>query len=258
MKFIRFFKVLLIIVFASVTNAQAGGLSVFSPLVEEGEIGIELRYVDVIKAEPAEEGASSMALAVEWGINDKWRLEFVTEYETPAAGSTEHEAYEIEFVRNLTEQGEDGVNYSSAVVFAVGIASEETAADAIELGYYFEKGLGEKEGKGEGASYPSSFTLNIKLEDQQGSNAESGIEVGYGMQFKTELSGEMQIGVEMFGEISEEASSFNNQEHLIGPVLFGEIELGEESELGYQIGYLFGLSDAAADGVLKLNLAYEF
>jgi len=258
MALIKLFKVLLFVVLGVVSNVQAGGFSIFSPLVEEGEIAIELRYADVIKAESNEEGASSMVLALEWSISENWRLEFVTEYETPAAGSTEHEAYEIEFVRNLTEQGEDGVSYSSAVVFAAGYASEETAADTIELGYYYEKGLGEKEGKSVEASYPSSFTLNIKLEDQQGSNVESGIEVGYGVQYKTEFSGEMQIGVELYGEISEEASSFDKQEHLAGPVLFGEIELGKESELSYQIGYLLGLSDAAADGVFKLNLVYEF
>ena len=65
------------------TNVQAGTFNVFSPLVEAGEIGFELRYGNVLNAEPLEEGATSMAFAVEWGINEDWRLEFVSEYETP-------------------------------------------------------------------------------------------------------------------------------------------------------------------------------
>ena len=128
-----------------VSSLQAETFSIFSPIVEKGEIGVELRYANVIQGEPAEEGSQGMALALEWGFSERWRVEIVTEYEAEKSMSAEHEAYEIEFVRNLSEQGKNGRTYNSAFVIGAGLASEATVPDTLEFGYYFGKGFGEKE-----------------------------------------------------------------------------------------------------------------
>jgi len=54
-----------------------------------------------------------------------------------------------------------------------------------------------------------------------------------------------------FGELNE-SKSFDEQEHLAGPVFYGKI-----NHFKYDIGYLFGISDNAVDGKLKWIIEYE-
>lgn len=243
------------------TSGYAETFSVFSPKVEEGEVSMEFRYARVMEGEDDEVDGSAAAVALEWGFAEKWRLELVGEYEHEKDESWEFEGVELELVRNLTEQGEDGANISSALVVALTRPRESDAPDVIEYGFYLEKGFGESEsGESEDARYATNVLANLKFSNQFGDNAETGVEFEYGLQVKWALGEEFAAGIEMFGELGKltDAESFNDQEHLAGPVLFGELELGEGTEIGYEIGYLFGLSDAAADGVAKINLEVEF
>lgn len=238
---------------ALILSGSATAFSNFSPLVEEGEVGVELRYANVVAGEELEKGNQFIEVAVEWHFSEQWRLELTVDNEKLKGMELETEAVELEFIRNLTEQkGNDG--FSSAVVVGYGLAQEETAADTVELGVYVMRGYGVAKGEGddEEGAYESSILVNLMLERGVGSNAEGGTEFAYGAQYKQSM-GEFEVGVEAFGEVSDDT-----KEHYMGPVLFGELELGEKSELGYQLGYMLGLSDDASDGVLKLNLGFEF
>jgi hypothetical protein len=55
-----------------------------------------------------------------------------------------------------------------------------------------------------------------------------------------------------FGDINH-TTSFDKQDHKIGPVIEGKI-----GHVNYSSGVLFGLSDSAHDTTAKLNLEYEF
>ena len=51
----------------------------------------------------------------------------------------------------------------------------------------------------------------------------------------------------------EESKPFDEQELQFGPVVYGKIG----DHIKYDVGYLFGVSDAAPDGVLKWVIEYE-
>ena len=54
-----------------------------------------------------------------------------------------------------------------------------------------------------------------------------------------------------FGEFSQ-GKPYQQQTHQLGPVIYGKI-----AEFKYDVGYLFGLTDEAADGTLKWIIEVE-
>ena len=52
--------------------------------------------------------------------------------------------------------------------------------------------------------------------------------------------------------------SADDQEHRIGPVALFEAEIGDWGEIGIELGFLFGLTDATPDNTFKFNLEYEW
>ncbi|MDH5326972.1 MAG: hypothetical protein OEZ68_14475 [Gammaproteobacteria bacterium] len=230
------------------------GFSVFSPMIEEGETGVELRYARVMAGEALEKGSQNLEAALEWHFSENWRMEFTLENEQPKGMSMETEMVELEFIRGLTEQ-EGSEGFSSAVVLGYGLAQEDLAADTVSLGMYLMRGYGVagngQEKEENESSYASSVLVNAVYERQVGSNSTGETEFSYGIQYKHALDG-FSAGLELFGEMNDVA-----KEHYAGPVLFGELPLGEAG-VAYQLGYMVGLSEAAVDGVLKLNLGMEF
>lgn len=54
------------------------------------------------------------------------------------------------------------------------------------------------------------------------------------------------------GKTSED-KSYDEQEHYVGPALYGQLVPGVK----YEAAYLFGASDASADSAARLHLEYE-
>jgi hypothetical protein len=67
------------------------------------------------------------------------------------------------------------------------------------------------------------------------------------------------VGFEAYGEIGEihDAPPLQEQEHQIGPMLYGEIPLGGRSEVECNLGVLFGLTEDTPDYVLKWQLEFK-
>jgi hypothetical protein len=61
---------------------------------------------------------------------------------------------------------------------------------------------------------------------------------------------------QVIGEI-QNTKSPAVQEHLIGPVLYHEINLGG-LEIDYNLGWLFGLTDGSTDNTFRWQLEIEF
>jgi len=55
----------------------------------------------------------------------------------------------------------------------------------------------------------------------------------------------------VFGPVTG-GTPFEQQRHFAGPVVYGRL-----GALKYDVGYLFGLTDASVDGMVKWILEYE-
>ena len=96
--------------------------------------------------------------------------------------------------------------------------------------------------------------------EELGNNADDNLEFEYAWRSKWEVVHHFDLGFEAYGELGEISNfrSPDRQEHQIGPMLYGEIELGEAVELEYRFGLLFGLTDATPDEVLVWHVELEF
>ena len=88
-----------------------------------------------------------------------------------------------------------------------------------------------------------------------GNGAANATNFEYAWRSKYFISRALEVGIELYGEMGEfgHVLPSNQQDHRIGPVISGK--LGQSK---YELGYLFGASDAAPNGTLKFNIEYEF
>jgi hypothetical protein len=73
------------------------------------------------------------------------------------------------------------------------------------------------------------------------------------------VRGLVSPGVEYYGQIDDlaHAGPYNRQQHLAGPVLAGGYSFAPYGKLGYEVGYLFGLTSASPRGAVRWKLEYE-
>ena len=100
-----------------------------------------------------------------------------------------------------------------------------------------------------------AFTSNLFLEKTFGQNREEGIAFAYGWQVKYEIREGLGVGIEGFGVIDNlgNAPRWSGQEHRVGPVVYTQLELGNDVKVGIDLGLLYGLTPTTADLALKLN-----
>jgi len=215
---------------------------VYSPIVEGGELEIETRGSYDFDHRSSKDGKQKQKYAVGYGVTDRWFTELYGEIEKGATASNfEFTALEWENRYQLTEQGQYWIDVG--LYFAYEVSFEDDKADKIEGKFLFEKEFG---------NY--THTANIIFEKQVGGDSEKETEgeLAWGSRYRWRQY--FEPGFEFHSEFGElnESKSFDEQEHLVGPVFYGKI-----GHFKYDIGYLFGISADAVDGKLKWIIEYE-
>lgn len=220
---------------------------VYSPTVEMGETEIELRGHTTFDDRPAKDDKQKYIIEVGYGFTDYWFSSVFAEVEKEQNGEMEHAATAWENIFQLTEQGEYWVDVG--IYFEYEYAQKSNNNDKAEIKLLLEKASG---------SWVN--TLNIIFERKLGDNAPDETELGYAWRTKRLISTGFEPALEIYGDTGEvgRPNHSADQDHRAGPVIGGEFRLGHANKLGYEIGYLFGLTDAAPDGTLKFSLEYEF
>jgi len=85
-------------------------------------------------------------------------------------------------------------------------------------------------------------------------------ELGYQWQIKYRWRPKFEFGAQGFGEVGKwnDWSPGREQEHILGPAIFGKLALGGRNVLRYNGALLFKASSAAPDHTLRAQLEYEF
>jgi len=247
--------------------------------IEKGETEFEYRgayHWGVPGVTEANENGNDLVQSHEFELQysptDWWLLQLTLETDQPL--HEDFEASEVEFETEfaLIKRKGDG----TAVSFQVGYEkSTNGEADVLGFGPIFEF-----------ASKKLLITLNPLFTDQVGPERETaGLGFEYGWRAEYDFAKHWGVGVEMFGEIEDfsHSGSFNQQNHSIGPTLFWnpgekEEEEGEgkdvkqgkednenenvtgssETELTFNVGVQFGLTDATSDTALKFQGTISF
>ncbi len=220
---------------------------VYSPTVEPGEFELEIRGHTTFDSDAAKDDQQAYKLEAGYGIGEKWFTTLGTTLEKDDNGNLQSQEVFWENIIQLTEQGEHWLDAGLYLEYAV--ARGSGTPDELETKLLLEKSVGN-----------FLHTANLVFVRNVGSGAPNTTYFEYAWRSKYFIRNSLEVGVEIYGEMGEfgHVLPSDQQDHRIGPVISGILDHSDEGKWRYELGYLFGVSDAAPSGTLKFNLEYEF
>jgi len=233
-----------------ILSGEAYAAKVYSPLVEKGEPEIEYQLDYTVDNNPAKNKTTKQQFEFGYGITDRWKSAINAVYlDKPGRGFT-YDRLKWENIYQLFEKDERWLDAGFYFEYQIPDAQSH-APDVAEF-----KLLLQKRFDSPAYSFPMTHTGNFTLKKELGVLASQGTTFSYAWQSKWKLSEAMSPGFEAFGKMGR-VSNFNSptqQSHVLGPVIYVEIEHLVE----LQIGYLFGLTPGSVSGAFKLVMEMAF
>lgn len=204
----------------------------------------------------ASDRAQSYTNSIASGVTPWWKIELEGEM---TSGGGQHLVWAATTFENtfaLTERGQYmfDVGFFAEYSQATGLAPNE-----VKFGPILHKELLNVFGSG----IDTAHTLNIFFSRDVGGNAtrRTGLNVAWQSvaRFHPWSASVLAPGFEYYANIEDfsHAGSYNQQRHFVGPVLTGTQSFSPYGKLKYQVGYLFGLSNASPKGAVRWKLEYE-
>lgn len=208
-----------------------------SPYVTEGRAVVEWRGgYDFM--EDSEEDTWRMRALTSYGVTSFW--------DTRVAGTWSHDdetitdaiAWENKF--QLTEKGQLPIDLGMRLDYS---KATNTNPDEVSIRLLGARKFG-----------PVSNILNLSFGRQVGDEASNdvGFDVAYGISY--DLNDQYALGIEYYGDFDDFDNSYSDQDHRVGPVLYGTAF----DVIKYQAGVLAGVSEAAPDASIKATVGYSF
>jgi FTR1 family protein len=217
---------------------------VYSPLVEQGEIAVEIRGHHDFDGADDLDGGAAYKVDLEWAPLARWRSELVSEFEREPGEDLEATELAWENVFQLTEQGRYWADLGLLAEYAASL--EDDGEDKVELGLLAQKEYDRNQ-----------LRLNLLFERELESGAD--VEMEYRWQYRYRLREHFEPGVEMYGELGEwgDMGSFDDHGQQLGPAMFGKLRTAGGA-IRYELGLLFGLTAESPDTTARFLLEYEF
>lgn len=216
--------------------------TVTSPYVDEGVLKLKWKggYTHDDERE-SRDGAHSHRLAAEYGVSKKLSLEAEGNVENPGGDdNTDVTALSLKAKILLTEKGRYWLDAGTRLTYETALNDDP---DSVELKFIMAKDT-EK----------FRHIANFILTRQAGHDASDDTSGGFSWSSRYKFRPEFEPGFEMynnFGSLSDRPG-FEEQDHSIGPVIYGKIT----DHIKYEAGYLAGFSGNAADGRFKGVIEY--
>lgn len=235
---------MMICMVVSMVPADAYAKKVYSPIVEEGELELEYFLDYSFDSDPAKDGSSRHQFEFEYGVTDRWLTGVYGDFRKRPGQGFAYQGLKWENIYQLFEQGEHWLDTGLYLEYIVP-KSSLNKPDVIEFKLLLEKESGKVVN-----------TANLVLKKELGVNATKNTSSGYAWRSKWRWMPEVEAALELYGSIGElgNTSPLTQQSHQAGPVLLGKLKGG----IGYEIGYLFGLTSSSDEGMFKMILSYEF
>ena len=216
---------------------------VYVPTVEYGERELDFKYGSA-SAGGLDEHAASLGFGL--GATRWWFTELYIKYKREE-GRTFLDAFEWENKFQLTETGK----YPVDVGWLVELERPQDRDEGYELklGPLFQTEFGRLQ-----------LNTNILLEHVFDSLGSNGTSLGYQWQAKYRWREALEFGAQGFGEMGDWThwAPADEQNHRLGPAVFGKIALGGRQAIRYNAALLMGLGKGAPDHTLRLQVEYEF
>lgn len=217
---------------------------IYKPYVEKGELEFEWKFGHDFDDNASKDGKEKQKFGVGYGVTDRWFTELYPEIEKEAGDNRDYKMTSLEWenIFSLTEKGQYFVDFGLLAAYEQSF--ENDSASKVEARLLLAKDVGK-----------FSHSLNIIFENEVGQHAEGGLETGLAWGSRFRFNPSFEPGIEYYADFGrlDTSSEFDEQTHQVGPVIYGKLPYGFK----YDVGYLFGVSDAAPDGSFKSILEYE-
>lgn len=219
------------------------------PEVQKGQTKLETFSVfqSGFNAGAADDARELHNLSYYRGVTDFWQIKAFLALERPlhegyrAAAAVLENTFELQ---NAKKAGGLGLAWFTGLA----VSLDDEVTNAVVFGPIVRVGAG-----------PTSLILNPFLEQTFGRNREEGIAFVYGWQLKHQLRQGFWLGVEGFGTLPDIGGNGNGDQperHRIGPLLSFEWEVAPQRTLSFEVGMLFGLTEATPDQNIKFQITY--
>lgn len=233
---------LISIFFFSIATPSFALDKIYSPNIVKGEIELEYSLSNTISDDATKNNEAEHEFELEYAPSDHFKLELEGVFAKEPQSNLEFEAREFGGIYAPFSQGQYWADIAIKVMYVN--AAQKSGNDAIEAKLLLEKQTGH-----------FINTINFGLEREIGSNVSGNIETSLLWNIRYTLNPHFNPGIELQSELGarEDHLSFNEQSHYLGATAYGKIVKGFK----YELGYFWGLSDAAAQNGFRLLIEYE-
>ncbi len=218
---------------------------VYMPGVTYGEKEIDFKMGSASKKGEPQESAASIGFG--YGATQYWFTEVYLKYKRELNTDTKFDAVEWENKFQLTERGE----YPVDVGFLVEIERPMDHDEGWEVkwGPLFQSEIGKVQ-----------INANLLFQRSYHAAEPSPMQLLYQWQAKYRWKPALEFGLQGFGEMGtyDNWSPADEQNHRMGPAVFGKVPLGGGHAIKYNAAWLLGASKAAPDNTVRLQVEYEF
>jgi len=242
--FLFFAAFLCVLTFAKPSYAEK---QVFAPNAEQGEWEIENTGVYDVDPHKDKNAVQEYHYSIGYGVNSFWHTELELEAETLPTDDaiTKFQATHLEWenIFQLAPKGEYWVDPGIYLAYEAPLINKQ-------VGQFEGKILLEKDFQ------KITNILNISFNQEVGEGADRHTDAGVSWSTRYRLSRYFEPGFEYWNDFSaiDHHLDYNQQSHQVGPCIYGHLF----GSVNYDIGYLFGISDAAPRREIKWVLEYEF
>lgn len=231
---------------------------VFSPYeIDLGELEIEHNGDAVFDRRPDQTGATSYTLELGTGLTPWWHSEIELGWDRPPGDGQPTLLTQAvsENMFQLTEPGEDFFDTGFYMEYGQSLTRGANAAsNEITFGPAIGKDIGR-----------TTNIVNLFFTRQLGPDQTShGLDFTYAWQTKWNLWTPLSPAVEVYGDagVLGAMPRLARQQLLAGPVAIGllrlsQLGLGQAGQIKYELGWLFGATQASAHGTLRWRLEVE-
>ncbi|MDI3513315.1 MAG: hypothetical protein PWP40_544 [Rhodocyclaceae bacterium] len=248
---------------------------VMTPDIEKGEREFEFAYG--ADRNDAGKYESALELSLGAGITDRWATELGVEFERERGEHMKYSGVEWENRLGLIIDEDAPVTLGLLVGFegpreraegwssTLGLLSETTVGRflvnanlLVERNWDVDAEDGDDEGDDEGDEEDDDRDLGAAGDDDD-DGAEARTTLGYQWQVLYRHSHRLYYGMQGMGEMGQwdDWAKRDDQEHKIGPAIFGRLKTAGGQRLNYNAGLLFGVTDGTPDYTLRFKLEYE-
>lgn len=214
---------------------------VSSPEVTKDKLELEYRGGYDIDERNSRDGTAQHKFLVNYGTTDRLRPEIKLIVNDSATNDMRLSGVEPGLKWQFLKKDEAWA--SAALEWVYKLSTESHVADKFESKLLLGKSMGDFQ-----------HFANIAVEHELGANRKAGTALLLSWKTKYHLTDYAEPGIEFHSNLGRlnDGLNYNEQNHQFGPTISGGI--GEHFR--YDIGYLFGASNAATDGRVKLILDY--